>query len=90
MVAALIVPGSDILLESVMMNPLRTGLITTLIEMGAGVTVEATANEGGEEVALLRVRHGALKGVDVAGRARASMIDEYPILAVAASSSPRA
>ncbi len=86
MVAALIVPGSDILLESVMMNPLRTGLITTLIEMGAAITVETTANEGGEEVALLRVRHGALKGVDVPAERAPSMIDEYPILAVAASS----
>jgi 3-phosphoshikimate 1-carboxyvinyltransferase len=90
MAAALIVPGSDILLDSVMMNPLRTGLIATLREMGADITVEATAGEGGEEVALLRVRHpdmrgGALKGVEVPPERAPSMIDEYPILAVVAA-----
>jgi 3-phosphoshikimate 1-carboxyvinyltransferase len=90
MAAALIVPGSDILLDSVMMNPLRTGLIATLREMGADITVEAGGNEGGEEVALLRVRHaslrgGGLRGVDVPAARAPSMIDEYPILAVVAA-----
>jgi 3-phosphoshikimate 1-carboxyvinyltransferase len=90
MAAALIVPGSDILLESVMMNPLRTGLIATLREMGADITVEAEGVEGGETAALLRVRHasiwgGGLKGVDVPPERAPSMIDEYPILAVVAS-----
>lgn len=84
-VAALITPGSDIVVEGVMMNPLRTGLITTLLEMGGRIEALDRRIEGGEDVADLRVRAGALRGVDVpAGRAP-SMIDEYPILAVAAS-----
>jgi 3-phosphoshikimate 1-carboxyvinyltransferase len=84
-VAALIVPGSDIVVEGVMMNPLRTGLLETLGEMGAHIEALDRRLEGGEEVADLRVRHGTLRGVDVpAGRAP-SMIDEYPILAVAAA-----
>lgn len=85
MVAALITPGSDIILEGVMMNPLRTGLIATLREMGARIDVEGTANEGGEEVATLRVRHSDLVGVTVPAERAPSMIDEYPVLAVAAS-----
>ena len=85
LVAALLVPGSEILLQNVMMNPTRTGLITTLLEMGANISIENRRVEGGEEVTDLVVRAGPLKGVDVpAGRAP-SMIDEYPILAVAAS-----
>jgi 3-phosphoshikimate 1-carboxyvinyltransferase len=86
LIAALITPGSDVLLEGVMMNPLRTGLLTTLAEMGASVERLAVRIEGGEEVADLRVRGGqALRGVEVpAGRAP-SMIDEYPVLAVAAA-----
>ncbi|MGL4440116.1 MAG: 3-phosphoshikimate 1-carboxyvinyltransferase [Bosea sp. (in: a-proteobacteria)] len=85
MVAALITAGSDIILESVMMNPLRTGLITTLREMGASITVESIGNEGGEEVATLRVRHSELCGVTVPAERAPSMIDEYPVLAVAAA-----
>ena len=85
MVAALLVPGSDILLESVMMNPLRTGLLTTLLEMGADIAVEARRTEGGEEVADLRVRASRLTGVDVPADRAPSMIDEYPVLAVAAA-----
>jgi 3-phosphoshikimate 1-carboxyvinyltransferase len=85
LVAALIAPGSDVVLEGVMMNPLRAGLITTLREMGAGIEAVATRKEGGEEVADLRARMSVLKGVEVpAGRAPA-MIDEYPVLAVAAA-----
>jgi len=85
LVAALIVPGSDVILESVMTNPLRTGLYATLREMGASIEVLETRDDGGEEVADLRVRAGGLKAVEVpAGRAP-SMIDEYPILAVAAA-----
>ena len=85
LVAALIVPGSDVVIQGVMMNPLRTGLLTTLIEMGAQIEVLDQRLEGGEDVADLRVRASALKGVDVpAGRAP-SMIDEYPVLAVAAA-----
>ncbi len=84
-VAATIVPGSDVVVEGVMMNPLRIGLITTLREMGASIEVEATRAEGGEEVADLRVRAAALAGVDVPAARAPSMIDEYPVLAVAAS-----
>jgi 3-phosphoshikimate 1-carboxyvinyltransferase len=85
MVAAAVVPRSDIVIEGMMMNPLRTGLLTTLLEMGAAIDILDRREEGGEEVADLRVRAAALKGVDVpAGRAP-SMIDEYPILAVAAA-----
>ncbi|HEX4765656.1 MAG TPA: 3-phosphoshikimate 1-carboxyvinyltransferase [Lichenihabitans sp.] len=84
-VAATIVPGSDIVVENVMMNPLRIGLITTLREMGASIEEIGRRREGGEDVADLRVRAAALRGVDVpAGRAP-SMIDEYPVLAVAAA-----
>ena len=84
-VAALIVPGSDIVVEGVMMNPLRTGLLTTLKEMGAHIEILDKRLEGGEEVADLRVRAGTLKGVDVPASRAPSMIDEYPILAVAAA-----
>ncbi len=84
-VAATIVPGSDVVVEGVMMNPLRTGLLTTLREMGASIEVEAVRIEGGEEVADLRVRAAALSGVDVPAARAPSMIDEYPVLAVAAS-----
>ena len=85
LMAALLVPGSDVILEGVMMNPLRTGLFTTLLEMGASVERLDLRNEGGEDVADLRVRAGPLRAVDVpAGRAP-SMIDEYPVLAAAAA-----
>jgi 3-phosphoshikimate 1-carboxyvinyltransferase len=84
-VAALIVPGSDIVVEGVMMNPLRTGLLTTLREMGAHIEALDRRVEGGEEVADLRVRQGTLRGVDVPAARAPSMIDEYPILAVAAA-----
>ncbi|MEZ5839710.1 MAG: 3-phosphoshikimate 1-carboxyvinyltransferase [Hyphomicrobiales bacterium] len=84
-VAALIVPGSDVLVTGVMLNPTRTGLIDTLLEMGADITIENERLAGGERVGDLRVRHSSLKGVTVpAGRAP-SMIDEYPVLAVAAA-----
>jgi len=85
MVAALIVPGSDIILEGVMTNPLRSGLLTTLREMGAVIEVLASRNDGGEDVADLRVKAGPLKGVDVPATRAPTMIDEYPILSVAAA-----
>jgi 3-phosphoshikimate 1-carboxyvinyltransferase len=85
MVAALIVPGSDVVIEGVMMNPLRTGLITTLVEMGAEIERLDARDEGGEDVADLRVRAGPLRGVDVPAERAPSMIDEYPVLAVAAA-----
>jgi 3-phosphoshikimate 1-carboxyvinyltransferase len=85
LVAALIVPGSDVIIEGMMMNPLRTGLLQTLKEMGAHIETLDKRLEGGEEVADLRVRAGTLKGVDVPAARAPSMIDEYPILAVAAA-----
>lgn len=83
-VAALLVEDSDIVVEGVMMNPLRTGLLTTLIEMGANIEIQNIRDQG-EIVADLRVRASALKGVDVPAARAPSMIDEYPILAIAAS-----
>ncbi|HEY2529181.1 MAG TPA: 3-phosphoshikimate 1-carboxyvinyltransferase [Xanthobacteraceae bacterium] len=85
LVAALVTPGSDVIVDGVMMNPLRTGLIVTLAEMGALIEPVATRNEGGEEVADLRVRAGALHGIEVPAARAPSMIDEYPVLAVAAA-----
>nr|WP_026606222.1 3-phosphoshikimate 1-carboxyvinyltransferase [Methylocapsa acidiphila] len=85
MVAATIAPGSDIVIEGVMTNPLRAGLLATLLEMGADIEILDRRIEGGEEVADLRVRAAALKGVDVPAARAPSMIDEYPILAVAAA-----
>jgi 3-phosphoshikimate 1-carboxyvinyltransferase len=84
MVATLIVPGSELILDAVMTNPLRTGLLMTLREMGASIE-ELEKRDDGEEVADLRVRASMLKGVDVPPERAPSMIDEYPILAVAAS-----
>jgi len=85
LVGALIVPGSEIILQGVMTNPLRAGLLASLREMGAAIEVLAERNEGGEDVADLRVRSGSLKGIDVPAERAPSMIDEYPILAVAAA-----
>ncbi|MBY5565688.1 3-phosphoshikimate 1-carboxyvinyltransferase [Rhizobium leguminosarum] len=84
LVAALLVPGSDITIVDVLMNPTRTGLILTLQEMGADIEVANARLAGGEDVADLRVRHSELKGVTVPEDRAPSMIDEYPILAVAA------
>jgi 3-phosphoshikimate 1-carboxyvinyltransferase len=85
LVAALIVPGSEVILDAVMTNPLRTGLFKTLLEMGANIETLETRDDGGEEVADLRVRASALKGVEVPPERAPSMIDEYLILAVAAA-----
>lgn len=85
LVAALIVPGSDVVIEGVMMNPLRTGLIATLLEMGADIERLAEREAGGETVADLRVRASRLAGVAVPAERAPAMIDEYPVLAVAAA-----
>ena len=85
LVAALLVPHSDVILDGVMMNPLRTGLITTLREMGASIEALEPHQQGGEEVADLRVRAGQLHSVEVPASRAPTMIDEYPILAVAAA-----
>lgn len=84
-VAALIVPGSDILIENALMNPTRTGLIDTLREMGADIDILNLRESGGETVADLAVRHSTLRGVTVPAARAPSMIDEYPVLAVAAA-----
>ena len=84
-VAALVTPGSDIVVEAVMMNPLRSGLLTTLLEMGARIDTLDERDEGGERVADLRVRASDLTGVDVPAARAPSMIDEYPVLSVAAA-----
>ncbi|MCZ0734828.1 3-phosphoshikimate 1-carboxyvinyltransferase [Phreatobacter sp. AB_2022a] len=85
LVAAAIVPGSDVTITGVMMNSLRTGLITTLIEMGARIEKLNPRVESGEEIADLRVTGGRLAGVDVPAHRAPAMIDEYPVLAVAAA-----
>ena len=85
MVAALIVPGSEISLPAILLNPRRTGLIQTLLEMGAKIDVTNKRTSGGEEIGDLIVRHSALKGVEVPADRAPSMIDEYPILSVAAA-----
>lgn len=85
MVAALIVPGSEILLKNVCINPLRTGLIQTLQEMGGRIELLNQREACGEPIADIKVSHSILKGMTVpAGRAP-SMIDEYPILSIAAA-----
>lgn len=85
MAAALLAEGSDITIENIMLNPTRTGLITTLLEMGADISIENRKLAGGEEVGDLRVRHSQLSGVRVPKERAPSMIDEYPILAVLAA-----
>jgi 3-phosphoshikimate 1-carboxyvinyltransferase len=85
MVAALIVPGSEVIITEVMTNPLRTGLITTLHEMGARIETLDVRGDAGEAMADFRVRASGLRGVDVPAARAPSMIDEYPILAVAAA-----
>jgi len=84
MVAALIVEGSDIVLPDVMTNPLRTGLFTTLREMGASIEQSHVRGDAGEPMAQFRVRASKLRGVDVPPERAPSMIDEYLVLAVAA------
>jgi 3-phosphoshikimate 1-carboxyvinyltransferase len=84
-VAALIVEGSDIILSDVMTNPLRTGLFTTLREMGASIEESDARGDAGEPMAQFRVRASKLRGVEVPPERAPSMIDEYLVLAVAAS-----
>jgi 3-phosphoshikimate 1-carboxyvinyltransferase len=84
-VAALLVPGSQMVIEGIGVNPLRTGLFDTLKEMGADLAFGNERIEGGEPVADLTVRASALTGVEVPAERAPRMIDEYPILAVAAA-----
>lgn len=84
-VAALLVPSSDLLLENVGLNPTRAGLFTVLRAMGGDIAEENRRTVGGEPVADLRVRHSALSGTTVDPTLAATMIDEFPVLFVAAS-----
>ena len=85
LVAALIVPGSEVTLPDVLLNPRRIGLIDTLREMGADITVTNARESGGEKIGDLVARFSSLKGVDVPAERSPSMIDEYPVLAIAAA-----
>ena len=84
-VAALLVPGSRVVVENVGLNPLRTGLIATLREMGAALRVENERIAGGEPVGDIVAEYAVLSGVEVPPGRAPSMIDEYPVLAVAAA-----
>src|SRR5262245_30845587 len=84
LVAALIAPSCEVVVEGMMTNPLRTGLLETLREMGASIETLDARREGGEDVADVRVRTSGLTGVEVPAARAPSMIDEYPVLAVAA------
>jgi 3-phosphoshikimate 1-carboxyvinyltransferase len=84
-VAGLIVPGSELTLADVMVNPLRTGLFTTLREMGAEIEEVGRRDDAGEPMADLRVRASTLRGVEVPAARAPAMIDEYLVLAVAAA-----
>jgi 3-phosphoshikimate 1-carboxyvinyltransferase len=85
LVAALLVPGSRLRIEGVGLNPLRTGLFTTLREMGAVLAIENARTEGGEPVGDIVAEFAALRGIEVPPERAPSMIDEYPILAVVAA-----
>lgn len=85
LVAASIVPGSDLVIENVGLNPTRTGLLTALRMMGADITELERRTVGGEPVADLRVRHAPLRAINVPADLAPSMIDEYPALFVAAA-----
>ncbi len=85
LVAALITEGSEVVVADVLLNRTRTGLIETLIEMGADIAICNRRETGGEEVGDVTARSSRLKGVSVPGERAPSMIDEYPVLAVAAA-----
>ncbi|MDJ0931013.1 3-phosphoshikimate 1-carboxyvinyltransferase [Breoghania sp.] len=84
-VAALIVPGSEVTVQDVLLNPHRTGLIKTLEEMDADISIENVRETGGKKLGDIRARHSRLTGTTVPAERAPSMIDEYPILAVAAA-----
>jgi 3-phosphoshikimate 1-carboxyvinyltransferase len=84
-VAGLICEGSDLTLKNILMNPTRTGLITTLQEMGGKIEILNERLSGGEKIADLKVSHSSLKGIEVPAERAPSMIDEYPVLSAAAS-----
>ncbi|WP_341711909.1 3-phosphoshikimate 1-carboxyvinyltransferase [Erythrobacter sp.] len=84
-VAASIVPGSDLVIENVGLNPTRDGIFRVLAQMGANIDRLDEREVGGEPVADLRVRHAALKGIEVDPAVVPSMVDEFPVLFVAAA-----
>ena len=83
--AAAIIPGSEVVIEGVLINPTRTGFYATLREMGADVAFLDERQSGGENIADIRVRHRRLTGVRVPAQRAPTMIDEYPILSVVAA-----
>ncbi len=83
--AALLAAGSELRVPGIGLNPTRAGFYDTLVEMGAAIAFENRREEGGEPVADLVVRHGALRGIEVPPDRAASMIDEYPVLAALAA-----
>ena len=85
LLAGTIVPGSELVVEDVLLNPTRIGFVEALRLMGADLTVEDERDMGGERVGSIRVRHAALTGIDVPPDLAPSMIDEYPALFVAAA-----
>jgi 3-phosphoshikimate 1-carboxyvinyltransferase len=85
LVAALITPGSEVRIDNVLLNPTRIGLIETLLEMGARIVIAERRSAGGEDVGDLEVSASALKSMTVPAERAPSMIDEYPVLAVAAA-----
>ena len=85
-VAALLVPGSDIIVENVGINPTRAGLFEVLKQMGGNIIFENERKVGGEPVADIHVKHSALTGIEVPADIAPSMIDEFPILFIAAAS----
>ena len=85
LVAALLVADSKVTIPAIGLNPLRTGLLVCLREMGADIVVRNTRTEGGEPVGDLEITGGALRAADIPAERAPSMIDEYPILAVAAA-----
>ena len=85
LVAGLLVPGSEVSIPAVLLNPRRIGLLYALREMGAHVEVTNRRQSGGEEIADLIVRASSLNGIEVPPEWAPSMIDEYPILSVAAA-----
>ena len=85
LVAASIVPGSDLVVENVGLNPTRAGIVTVLKQMGADIEELDPREVGGEPVADLRVRHAPLTGIEVDPAIVPSMVDEFPVLFVAAA-----
>lgn len=85
LVAGAIVPGSNITLKSVGLNPTRTGLLEALLEMGADIRIDNKTTQGTEAVGDITVKHSSLRGIDISGSAVVRMIDEFPVFATAAA-----